>query len=106
MANRDRLPTKIDALQNQCWLFVNGEWVYTGFRCPDDNSSCDLKSKIDSYDDPTKAVADVYFELDHIDGKRMCETGTTYPEQVVVRCSACHTQRHRNDGSASRLKRT
>ena len=45
-------------------------------------------------------------ELDYLDEGRFSKYGTTYPDQVVVRCSQCHTQRHANEVAASRLKRT
>lgn len=105
MAERSRLPVEHEAYQQQCWIRdENGSWQYSGFRCPAGNTDCPLKIADGLDEDEAIKKIRGLFELDHNDGSRFSKVHSTLCEQVTMRCKQCHTQRHANDPSASRLK--
>ncbi len=100
----DRLPTILAAFQNQCY---DDEGRYTGFQCPTGRRDCVIRIKTQGLDmDVAVRKFGYLMEKDHKDGPaRFSQSHTTLPGQVIIRCEACHTQRHGND-SCTRLSRT
>lgn len=103
MSRENRLPTKLEAFQNQCFDDKGG---YTGFQCPSGRPNCVIRVKTQGLDmDEAVRRHGGLMEMDHRDGRqRFSQSHTTLPEQVTIRCEACHTKRHGND-SCTRLPR-